>query len=41
MKLFNQLAILLRYFNAFNYAGEKIMENPKELQKFPLEIKNF
>ena len=40
MKLFNQFSILPRYLNAFNYAGEKIKETPKELEKCPLEIKD-
>jgi len=41
MKLFNQFSILPRYLNAFNYAGEKMKETPKEHEKCPLEIKNF
>ena len=41
MKLFNQFSTLLRYLNAFNYAGEKMKETPKELEKCPPEIKDF
>ena len=41
MKLFNQLSILPRYLNAFNYAGEKMKEIPEELEKYPSEIKDF
>ena len=41
MKLFNQFSILPRYLNAFNYAGEKMKETPKVLEKCPLEIENF
>ena len=41
MQLFNQFSILPRYLNAFNYAGEKMKETPKELEKCPSEIKEF
>ena len=41
MKLFNQFSILPRYLNAFNYAGEKMKNTPKEIEKCPPEIKNF
>tara|TARA_B100000212_G_scaffold299837_1_gene244693 strand:+ start:181 stop:363 length:183 start_codon:yes stop_codon:yes gene_type:complete len=41
MKLFNQFSILPGYLNAFNYAGEKMKETPKELEKFLPEINNF
>ncbi len=41
MKLFNQFSILPRYLNAFNYAGEKMKETPKELDKCPPKIKSF
>jgi len=34
MKLFNQFSILQRYFNAFNYAGEK-MKNSKRNWEMP------
>ena len=32
MKLFNQFSILQRYFNAFNYAGEKMKKLQKKLR---------
>ena len=41
MQLFNQFSILPRYLNAFNYAGEKMKETPKELEKCLSEIKDF
>ena len=41
MKLFTQFSILPGYLNAFNYAGEKMKETPKELEKCPSEIKEF
>ena len=41
MKLFNQFSIPPRLLNAFNYAGEKRKETPKELDKYPPEIRNF
>ena len=41
MKLFNQFSILPRYLNAFNYAGEKLKDTPKEIEKCPSEIQDF
>ena len=41
MKLFNQFSTLPRYFNAFNYKGEKMKKTPKEIKKCPPEIRNF
>jgi len=41
MKLFNQFSTLPRYFNAFNYKGEKMKKTPKEIEKCPPEIRNF
>ena len=41
MKLFNQFSILSRYLNAFNYEGEKMKKTPKELEKYPPEIRNL
>ena len=41
MKLFNQFNILPRYLTAFNYAGSKVIETPKELKKCSPEFQNF
>ena len=41
MKLFNQFNVLPRYLTAFNYAGLKVIETPKELKKCSLEFQNF
>ena len=41
MKLFNKFNVLLRYLNAFNYAGLNFNEIPQEFEKCTLEIKNF
>ena len=41
MKLFNKFIVLLRYLNAFNYAGLNFNEIPQEFEKCTLEIKNF
>ena len=41
MKLFNQFNVLPRYLTAFNYAGLKLTETPKELEKCTPEFQNF
>ena len=41
MKLFNQFNILLRYLTAFNYAGLKLNETLKELERCTSEFQNF
>ena len=41
MKLFNQFNVLPKYLTAFNYAGLKVNETPKELQKCNPEFQNF
>ena len=41
MKLFNQFNVLPRYLTAFNYAGLKVNETPKELEKCTPEFQNF
>ena len=41
MKLLNQFNIIPRYLTAFNYAGLKLNDYPKELAKYTPKFKNF
>ena len=41
MKLFSQFNVLPRYLTAFNYAGFKVNETPKELEQCPQDSKIF
>ena len=40
MKLFYQFNILPRFLNDFNYAGLKLNNTPKELEKFPIKVQD-